>query len=232
MLMHAALALALAGKPDPTCYHDADRLHIGTRALIVIDIDKSGKVVKSAVFQSSGYDEFDAAALAAADASTFSPKVVDCSPVASRYIVVADFDSHAGAPTVMPVPAFTPPPDWHSFAPEAHVFDRIESVGNLVGAWQCGDERLQIAEYVTPDASLSLDRAFELRRKTERGGVRASIHTAEIERFARRRIRHGEERHDLHDRIHRAAGAVRSRKGSIARRLLYPNASRTFESRQ
>ena len=50
-----------------------------------------GTVKNATIWKSSGYADADAEAIKSALAATYSPKVVDCKPVAGRYLYRADF---------------------------------------------------------------------------------------------------------------------------------------------
>jgi protein TonB len=65
--------------------------HIEGTAIAKIDIDASGKIVKTAIQKSSGNAALDQAALKASRESSFKAATEECKPVASVYVMVVDF---------------------------------------------------------------------------------------------------------------------------------------------
>jgi TonB family protein len=62
---------------------------ISTTIAVVVGAD--GKIEKAAVYKPSGVAAFDQASLQAARASTYRPKIVDCTPVESMYYFKTTF---------------------------------------------------------------------------------------------------------------------------------------------
>ena len=58
---------------------------------IKVSLSATGAVRSTSVYRSSGYEDLDQAALAAAKASTYAPEVVNCFPVDGSYLFRADF---------------------------------------------------------------------------------------------------------------------------------------------
>jgi protein TonB len=61
------------------------------QAKVQVDLDASGNVVGTSIYQSTGSMELDRAALAAARASRYAPEERDCKNVAGSYLFVVDF---------------------------------------------------------------------------------------------------------------------------------------------
>lgn len=61
-------------------------LHTTKPALILVSLDGSGKVVKTAIAQSSGSTVVDRAAIAGAKASTYAAATRDCTGVPGHYL--------------------------------------------------------------------------------------------------------------------------------------------------
>jgi TonB family protein len=59
--------------------------------LIEVDVAPNGALKSARVYKSSGNRDADLAALKAARASMYSPKVVNCHPIEARYLFRADF---------------------------------------------------------------------------------------------------------------------------------------------
>jgi TonB family protein len=79
--------------------------------LVNVTIGEDGSVKEATVYDSSGYPDADAAAIEAAKASTYAPKVVDCKPAASVYQLREVFsNSPIDLPPVAPRTFYTPPP--------------------------------------------------------------------------------------------------------------------------
>lgn len=60
-------------------------------AIVAVTVGTNGKAMATRVYHSSGYPKVDGAVVAAAQKSTYSPKLVDCTPVQSTYLFRADF---------------------------------------------------------------------------------------------------------------------------------------------
>lgn len=60
-------------------------------AIIAVTVSIDGKPTAARVYRSSGYPNVDRAVVAAAQKSTYSPKLVNCTPVQSTYLFKADF---------------------------------------------------------------------------------------------------------------------------------------------
>lgn len=58
---------------------------------VVIRLDTTGAITSSTVTQSSGFSALDAAAVTAATTSLYTPRIVECKPVASEYVFRASF---------------------------------------------------------------------------------------------------------------------------------------------
>lgn len=58
---------------------------------VQVTVNPDGSVKGARVWQSSDYAEADTAALAAAAASTYRPKMVNCEPVEGTYLLHSDF---------------------------------------------------------------------------------------------------------------------------------------------
>jgi TonB family protein len=84
MITHAAKLTfpSVAGNVGPGAYY---------ATTVQIDIDSTGKITKTTTILSSGYGDMDDAALKAAAASTYQPKVVNCKAVPSAYLFHAAF---------------------------------------------------------------------------------------------------------------------------------------------
>jgi TonB family protein len=108
--------------PDP-CNHDAAIAHqvateipytrsVGTASTEVeVSLDASGKITTATITTSSGDRTLDNAALKAATASTYQPKVVNCKGAPDSLIVRTDFKTVAQTATDAPLP--TPDPCNH-----------------------------------------------------------------------------------------------------------------------
>ena len=72
---------------------DAARLHLpATRVLVDVHVGADGKVIDGNVSESSGVASLDKAALGAALASEYSPKIIYCKPVEGHYSFAASFE--------------------------------------------------------------------------------------------------------------------------------------------
>lgn len=60
--------------------------------LIMVSLDASGSVAAASIYKSSGRPDFDRAAIAAARASTYLPKMKNCKGVPGQYMFRADFN--------------------------------------------------------------------------------------------------------------------------------------------
>jgi TonB family protein len=59
--------------------------------LVKVELEPNGSIRDASVAKSSGAPILDMAAVAAAKASTFSPEIRDCAPVAGSYLFQVDF---------------------------------------------------------------------------------------------------------------------------------------------
>ncbi|MFN2529003.1 MAG: energy transducer TonB [Candidatus Baltobacteraceae bacterium] len=85
------VTLVQAATPDYP--HSARALHLGAVDVIIsVTIDAKAEVIGSSVVQSSGNADLDRAALVAARQSTYSPKIVNCSPVTGTYMFRVNFN--------------------------------------------------------------------------------------------------------------------------------------------
>lgn len=78
-------------------YPDSARLaHVqgAHTTLLMIDVSSAGKVAGAHIVQSSGVPALDRAALAAAEQSTYFPKMVKCKAVKGRYMFRVTFSSN------------------------------------------------------------------------------------------------------------------------------------------
>jgi len=64
-------------------------------ALIKVDLAQDGELVRATVLRSSGIPSLDAAALAAASATKYHPKKINCIPFASTYTFRSTFSANA-----------------------------------------------------------------------------------------------------------------------------------------
>lgn len=78
-------------------------------AMVEVLIGTNGVVEEASIHQSSGYPAADAAAIDAARATIYRPKVVNCRPAEGRYLFKADF-THSLTTTESPAPSPTPTP--------------------------------------------------------------------------------------------------------------------------
>lgn len=60
-------------------------------ALVRVDVAVNGKATAASVYRSSGNANVDRAVVTAAEKSTYAPKTVNCTPVASTYLFMAKF---------------------------------------------------------------------------------------------------------------------------------------------
>lgn len=65
-------------------------------AVVAVTIAPNGKVAGAKVYKSSGNATVDSAVVAAAEKSTYSPKLVNCAPAQGTYLFRADFEPDAG----------------------------------------------------------------------------------------------------------------------------------------
>jgi TonB family protein len=81
---------ALVTKPaQPQMPHG---LKAGGSAIVAVTIAPNGSVTRASVWESSGNAQIDRSVLDAARHSKYSPKLVDCKPVAGRYLFRASFE--------------------------------------------------------------------------------------------------------------------------------------------
>jgi TonB family protein len=94
--------------------------------VVNVTIGEEGSVKGATVYDSSGYPDADAAAIEAAKASTYTPKVVDCKPAESVYQLREVFsNSPFNLPPVAPRSFYTPPPASPLGPPPALRFDAL-----------------------------------------------------------------------------------------------------------
>jgi TonB family protein len=60
-------------------------------AIVAVTVSTNGKAAAARVYHSSGYPNVDHAVVTAAEKSTYSPKLLNCTPVQSTYLFRADF---------------------------------------------------------------------------------------------------------------------------------------------
>jgi TonB family protein len=60
-------------------------------ALIQVDLADTGTIRNAMIFESSGNELLDRAAVLAARQQTYSPQIVDCQPVGGSYLITVDF---------------------------------------------------------------------------------------------------------------------------------------------
>jgi TonB family protein len=79
--------------PMSPSYPDSARdLGLGTVSVFVqVTIDAQGRLVDARIYGSSNNAAIDEAALRAARASRYSPRIVNCVPVEGTYLFHADF---------------------------------------------------------------------------------------------------------------------------------------------
>jgi TonB family protein len=77
---------------QPDYPESAKELGLGAVTVEVeVTVGPSGNLVGAKVYKSAGNMSIDQAALRAARASTYSPKLVDCQPTTGDYLFRADF---------------------------------------------------------------------------------------------------------------------------------------------
>ncbi len=79
---------AIFQRVEPVYPEAARASHDEGSAIVKIEIDASGKVIKTTVQKSAGTPVLDAAATKAARLTTFKPATESCKPVASVYLMV------------------------------------------------------------------------------------------------------------------------------------------------
>ncbi len=62
------------------------------RTEVMVSLDASGRVTAEQVIESSGVLALDESALRAAKESKYAPRMVDCKPVAGRYLFKVTFN--------------------------------------------------------------------------------------------------------------------------------------------
>lgn len=75
--------------------------------MVEVLVGTDGVVKNASIYQSTGYAAADAAAIDAARATTYRPKIVNCQPAEGRYLFKADFTYGL---TATPAPLPSPPP--------------------------------------------------------------------------------------------------------------------------
>jgi TonB family protein len=106
ILVAGLMVVQAAANPVPTgaCMHEATivkraqpiyppQLPAGTRATAVVAIlvSSKGSVEKASIYRSSGYRAADAAALKAAEATTYAPRVIKCKRVEGELLYPVEF---------------------------------------------------------------------------------------------------------------------------------------------
>lgn len=87
--VYAPAKLAHDGSQDVSHYGNGER-----NTKLLLDIDSNGRIVRSKLYKSSGIDGLDTAALAGAQASTFTPATFLCVPVVSEVIWNWDYSPY------------------------------------------------------------------------------------------------------------------------------------------
>ncbi|MDB5040214.1 MAG: Gram-negative bacterial TonB protein C-terminal, partial [Candidatus Eremiobacteraeota bacterium] len=85
-------ASAAISVPVPADYPfiAAEQNFSGT-SVIRVDLADTGAIRNTAIFESSGNQFLDRAALLAAGQQTYSPQIVSCAPVGGSYLITVDF---------------------------------------------------------------------------------------------------------------------------------------------
>jgi TonB family protein len=85
-------APAAISVPVPVDYPDiaAEQNRSGT-AVIQVDLADTGAIRVATIFESSGNQFLDRAAILAARQQTYSPQIVGCQPVGGSYLITVDF---------------------------------------------------------------------------------------------------------------------------------------------
>lgn len=88
----AQLVQAVFPKVFPIQLHDA--IEDGAQPMVMVEVllGPDGKVQQATINRSSGSAVLDSAAITAAKATTYTPKVVDCQPVAASYLLSLPFN--------------------------------------------------------------------------------------------------------------------------------------------
>lgn len=80
---------------NPTFPDSARNFKFGIAVVLVdVHIDYAGNLITAMIYKSSGMADLDASAIAAARASTYTPKRVNCKPVSSHSIMRFQFNSN------------------------------------------------------------------------------------------------------------------------------------------
>jgi TonB family protein len=88
----ACNADALVTNPAPPVFPDSAKNMVARSASVVaVTVASDGRPLNAKVYQSSGVAAFDQATTAAALASTYTPKTVNCKPVIGSYLFRAEF---------------------------------------------------------------------------------------------------------------------------------------------
>jgi TonB family protein len=80
-----------ASVTDPVAPQLPHSAKVAGSASVTVTIAADGSVAHAVVSKSSGNAEIDAAVLAAAERSKYSPQVANCSPVQGTYVFLAQF---------------------------------------------------------------------------------------------------------------------------------------------
>jgi TonB family protein len=83
------VSVVTAATPPPTEYQS--EVTSPTLVAVAVTVDADGSVIGASIYKSSGNEKLDKAALIAARSSSFSPRVVDCSPMRSNYLIRIHF---------------------------------------------------------------------------------------------------------------------------------------------
>jgi len=78
--------------------NDYARLKVEKQAVVAVTLDDSGRVMKTAIFQTSGDPSLDAAAIAAAQSSTYRPGTEKCHPTGGTFAVTFLFEPTFSTP--------------------------------------------------------------------------------------------------------------------------------------
>ncbi|HET9029995.1 MAG TPA: TonB family protein [Candidatus Aquilonibacter sp.] len=101
-VMEASATLAV----DPETYVASPHDFPVAAALVSVTIGPDGNVRNVLIYKSTGIMRLDRAALLAARASRYAPKLVNCEPVTGEYLFRAEFNGEPPTPT--PVPSASP----------------------------------------------------------------------------------------------------------------------------
>jgi TonB family protein len=60
-------------------------------AVVQVDLAQTGEIRNATIFESSGNELLDRAALLSAHQQTYAPQMIDCQPVGGSYLITVDF---------------------------------------------------------------------------------------------------------------------------------------------